>query len=60
MSDNTKRDQLVEAAAKAFIEHGGPECRTDPHIALRLGAQALDLGATHKDITDEMKRQRGA
>lgn len=54
------RQQAIEAAARAVIEHGGPECRTDPHIACDAMKTALDLGATHDDIEAEMKRQRGA
>lgn len=54
-----RRQTAVEEAARALIEHGGPECRTDPHVATRAMARALDLGATHDDITAEMRRQRG-
>ena len=54
------RQQAIEAAARAVIEHGGPECRTDPRAVSDAMAAALDLGAMHDDITAEMKRQRGA
>ncbi|MCZ1006351.1 hypothetical protein [Streptomyces lydicus] len=52
------RQQAIEAAARAVIEHGGPECRTDPKGVLDAMNAALDLGASHGDIEAEMKRQR--
>jgi hypothetical protein len=52
-----KQDAVAEAA-RAVIEHGGPEWRTDPHIALEAMGRAYDLGATGDDIADEMRRQR--
>jgi hypothetical protein len=54
------KEQAVQAAAAAVLDHGGPLALTDPKIGLQLMGEALDLGATHRDITDEMKRQRGA
>ena len=54
------QQQAVAEAARAAIEHGGPECRTDPHIPLEAMGRALDAGATHDDIAAEMQRQRGA
>lgn len=54
------RQQAIEAAARAVIEHGGPECLTDPRTVRDAMNAAFDLGATHDDITAEMKRQRGA
>jgi len=54
------RQQAIEAAARKVLEHGGPECRTDPRTVTDAMAAALDLGATHDDITAAMKRQRGA
>ncbi|MFG2826089.1 hypothetical protein ACGFWI_01180 [Streptomyces sp. NPDC048434] len=54
------RQQAVEIAARAVIAHGGPECRTDPRTVRDAMNAALDHGATHDDITAEMKRQRGA
>lgn len=50
--------QAVQDAARAVIEHGGPECLTDPHIPLEAMGQALDAGATHDDIAAEIQRQR--
>ncbi|MGK5497556.1 hypothetical protein [Streptomyces sp. URMC 125] len=52
------RQQAVEEAACAVITHGGPECRTDPHIPVEAMGRALDAGATHDDIAAEMRRQR--
>lgn len=54
------QQQAVEAAARAVIEHGGPDCLTDPRIPCDAMAVALDLGATHEDIRAEMKRQRAS
>jgi hypothetical protein len=54
------RQQAIENAARAVIEHGGPDCRTDPRTVTDAMTAALDLGATHDDISAEMKRQRGA
>ncbi|MFI6700300.1 hypothetical protein ACIBJC_15205 [Streptomyces sp. NPDC050509] len=48
----------VREAAKAVLEHGGPEHRTDPLIPTRAIGAALNLGATHDDIRAEMARQR--
>ncbi|MFD9569976.1 hypothetical protein ACFWBI_09040 [Streptomyces sp. NPDC059982] len=53
------RQQAVTEAARAVIEHGGPECRTDPQIPCAAMDHALSLGATHEDIQAEMRRQRG-
>lgn len=53
------QQQAVQEAARAVIEHGGPDCLTDPHIPCDAMARALALGATHADIAAEMKRQRG-
>ncbi|MFE7427814.1 hypothetical protein [Streptomyces sp. NPDC057545] len=53
------KEQAVEAAAAAVIEHGGPEALTDPHIVTTAMGVALGLGATHEDIRNEMRRQRG-
>ncbi|MFF6903429.1 hypothetical protein [Streptomyces hydrogenans] len=58
MSD--ARQQAVENAAREVIAHGGPAALTDPHQVLDAMRAASDLGATEKDITDEMKRQRNA
>ncbi|MFE6079988.1 hypothetical protein [Streptomyces virginiae] len=52
------QQQAVEEAARAVIEHGGPDCLTDPHIAVAAMGRAISLGATHSDIAAEMKRQR--
>lgn len=49
----------VRAAARAVIEHGGPDCLTDPNIPTGAMRAALDAGATHEDIAAEMRRQRG-
>ena len=58
MSD--ARQQAVENAAREVIAHGGPAALTDPHQALDAMGTALNLGATHQDIADEMKHQRNA
>ncbi|MGW2261434.1 hypothetical protein ACWCXE_27070 [Streptomyces sp. NPDC001780] len=52
------KDQAVREAARAVIEHGGPECRTDPHEPLEAMGRAYDAGATDADIRAEMARQR--
>ncbi|MCX4665058.1 hypothetical protein [Streptomyces uncialis] len=54
------RQQAIENAAREVIAHGGPEALTDPRQVLNSMRTASDLGATHQDITDEMKRQRNA
>lgn len=54
------QQQLVEEAARELLVHGGPSCRTDPHVPLDAMGRALDAGATHDDIAAEMRRQRGA
>jgi uncharacterized protein (DUF433 family) len=54
-----EQQTAVEAAARAVIEHGGPDCLTDPHIPVEAMGHALDAGATHDDIAAEMRRQRG-
>jgi hypothetical protein len=54
------RQEAVEEAARAVREHGGPDCLTDPHIPTRAIDRALQLGATHRDIELEIKRQRTA
>ncbi|MEU9000522.1 hypothetical protein [Streptomyces sp. NPDC048551] len=53
------RQQAITEAARSVIEHGGPECRTDPQIPCAAMDRALGLGATHEDIRAEMRRQRG-
>ncbi|MER7807900.1 hypothetical protein [Streptomyces sp900116325] len=50
--------QAVRDAARAVLEHGGPEARTDPRTVVDAMEQALQLGATHEDIRVEMARQR--
>lgn len=52
------RTAAIQAAARAHLEHGGRECRTDPHIPINAANAALDLGATVEDIQAEMARQR--
>ncbi|MDX3162420.1 hypothetical protein PV516_01215 [Streptomyces scabiei] len=52
------KTQAVQEAARAVIDHGGPDCLTDPHIPLAAMGAALDAGATHDDIAAEMQRQR--
>lgn len=52
------KQQAIRVAAQAVIDHAGPECRTDPHIAMDLMGEAIDLGATHADIAAEMRRIR--
>lgn len=59
MSQDEKSAAIAEAAA-AVIEHGGPDSLTDPHVAVEAMGRALDLGATHRDIAEEIHRQRGA
>ncbi|MBD9721949.1 hypothetical protein PV755_09420 [Streptomyces caniscabiei] len=54
------KQQAVQEAARAVIDHGGPDCLTDPHIPLNAMGAALTAGATHDDIAAEMKRQRNA
>ncbi|MHB9857637.1 hypothetical protein [Streptomyces sp. YIM S03343] len=54
------KQTAVEKAAAELIAHGGPACRTDPHIPLDAMGVALDAGATHDEIAAEMRRQRGA
>jgi hypothetical protein len=60
LEDTVDRQQAVQEAARAVIEHGGPHCLTDPHIPLNAMGAALDAGATHDDIAAEMQRQRNA
>ncbi|MFF3547624.1 hypothetical protein ACFYXD_38055 [Streptomyces platensis] len=55
----TDRQQAIEAAAAAVLEHGGPECRTNPKDVTAAMGRAYDLGATEADIRDAMRRQRG-
>ncbi|MDX2700576.1 hypothetical protein [Streptomyces ipomoeae] len=50
--------QAIEEAALAVLEHGGPDCLTDPHTPLEAMGRALDAGATHDDIAAEISRQR--
>lgn len=52
------KQTAVEEAARAVLEHGGPEARTDPHAVVDAMGMALDMGATHHDISAEMARQR--
>jgi hypothetical protein len=52
------KQTAVRAAARAVIEHGGPDCRTDPNIPTEAMGDALEAGATHEDIAAEMRRQR--
>ncbi|MGW2260289.1 hypothetical protein ACWCXE_21105 [Streptomyces sp. NPDC001780] len=52
------KQQAVREAAAAVLEHGGPVCRTDPHVALDAMGRAYDAGATDADIRTEMARQR--
>ncbi|BFP50153.1 hypothetical protein KCMC57_65210 (plasmid) [Kitasatospora sp. CMC57] len=54
------KDEAIREAAAATLAHGGPLTLTDPHISLNLVGEAIELGATHKDIENEMKRQRNA
>jgi hypothetical protein len=54
------RQQAIQAAAREVLAHGGPDCLTDPHIPLNAMGAAIDAGATHDDIAEEMARQRGA
>jgi hypothetical protein len=54
------RQQAIENAAREVLNHGGPAALTDPRQVLDAMRAATDLGATQKDITDEMKRQRTA
>jgi len=53
------KQQAIEEAAHTAIEHGGPACLTNPQIPLNALSRALDLGATHRDVEDAMKRLRG-
>lgn len=52
------KQQAIAAAAAAVLEHGGPECRTDPHIPVEAMSQARDAGATDAEIRAEIARQR--
>ena len=52
------KQQAVQDAASAVLDHGGPECRTDPHLPLQAMGRALDAGATTEDIRIEISRQR--
>ncbi|MFE9018120.1 hypothetical protein ACFYNL_06030 [Streptomyces sp. NPDC007808] len=54
------QQKAIEEAAREVLAHGGPDCRTDPHIATEAMGRALDAGATHDCIAAEMRRQRGA
>ena len=58
MSD--ARQTAIENAAREVIAHGGPAALTDPHQVLDAMRAATNQGATERDITDEMKRQRNA
>ncbi|MFB7359583.1 hypothetical protein [Streptomyces gardneri] len=58
MSDT--RQQAIENAAREVIAYGGPAALTDPHLSVNAMGAAIDLGATHQDIADEMQRQRNA
>lgn len=53
-----KKQQAVQEAARAVLDHGGPACLTDPHTPLNAMGAALDAGATHDDIAAEINRQR--
>ena len=55
-----EKQQAVQDAARAVIEHGGPDCLTDPHIPLEAMNRALEAGASHHEIAAEIRRQRGA
>ncbi|MFE7347508.1 hypothetical protein [Streptomyces fimicarius] len=52
------RQTAVEAAARAVLDHGGPDARTNPRDVVDAMGRAIDLGATHDDIRAEMARQR--
>lgn len=52
------KQTAIETAAAELLAHGGPACRTDPHIPLDAMRAALDAGATQDDIAAEMRRQR--
>ncbi|MFE2600130.1 hypothetical protein ACFXCZ_27185 [Streptomyces sp. NPDC059396] len=52
------KTEAVREAAEAALEHGGPECRTDPVIPLDAMLRAYHAGATPDDIRAEMARQR--
>lgn len=52
------KQQAVREAAAAVLEHGGPECRTDPHEPLDAMGRAYDAGATDAEIRAEIARQR--
>jgi hypothetical protein len=54
------RQTAIEIAAREVIAHGGPQQLTDPHQVVDAIGAALDAGATHEDIADEMRRQRDA
>jgi hypothetical protein len=54
------RKTAVERAAAEVLAHGGPDALTDPHQVCDAIGVALDAGATHEDIVDEMHRQRNA
>ena len=58
MSDS--RQQAVENAAREVIAYSGPSAITDAHQVVDAMGAALDAGATHQDIADEMRRQRTA
>uniref|UniRef100_UPI003F495425 hypothetical protein n=1 Tax=Streptomyces sp. CA-141956 TaxID=3240051 RepID=UPI003F495425 len=58
MSD--ARQQAVENAAREVIAYDGPNARTDAHTVVDAMGAALEAGATHQDISDEMKRQRNS
>ncbi|WP_406324463.1 hypothetical protein [Streptomyces niveus] len=52
------KQQAIVEAAEAVLEHGGPECRTDPREPLSAMGRAYDAGATDEDIRAEIARQR--
>ena len=54
------KQQAIEEAARTTLEHGGPDCLTDPRIPMEALGRALELGSTHRDIELEMKRQRAS
>ncbi|MFF2650589.1 hypothetical protein [Streptomyces sp. NPDC058045] len=54
------KQEAIEAAARELLAHGGPDCLTDPRQVRDAMRLAADAGATHDEITAEMRRQRGA
>ncbi|MFB7597238.1 hypothetical protein [Streptomyces sp. NPDC056160] len=58
MAHDPQKQAAIEEAARELLAHGGPDCRTDPHVPLEAMKRAQEAGATADEIATEMRRQR--